>query len=143
MRWYSKKSFKEVVGLLENIIGVEEASAILGLSPGTIKNMCAAGKLASKKIGKTWVLDKTNLEVIKMGKWETELVTVKEVDFDHDLHAFEVYKKSGELLGTINPASIEDMQAIINDLNSGACPVVDAWEDGNGNTCTLEGWDQK
>jgi len=44
---------------LSNIIGVEEAAKILGLSPGTVKNKCAAGELPAKKIGKTWVLDKT------------------------------------------------------------------------------------
>lgn len=47
---------------LDNIIGAEEAAEILGLSPGTVKNYCAAGKLQAKKIGKTWVLDKTNFE---------------------------------------------------------------------------------
>lgn len=56
--------------MLENIVGVEEAATILGLSPGTIKNMCAAGKLTAKKIGKTWILDKTKLEVNKMEKWK-------------------------------------------------------------------------
>jgi len=44
---------------LSNIVGVEEAAKILGLSPGTVKNKCAAGELPAKKIGKTWVLDKT------------------------------------------------------------------------------------
>lgn len=53
--------------MLDNIIGVEEAAEILGLSPGTIKNMCAAGKLNCKKIGKTWILNK---EELYMSKWE-------------------------------------------------------------------------
>jgi excisionase family DNA binding protein len=53
---------------LKNIIGVEEAAKILALSPGYIKNLCANGKLPSKKIGKTWVLDKTKMEVVKMKK---------------------------------------------------------------------------
>jgi hypothetical protein len=39
-------------------MGVEEASERWGLAPGTIKNMCAAGKLVARKIGKTWILDK-------------------------------------------------------------------------------------
>ncbi|MBO0961431.1 helix-turn-helix domain-containing protein [Neobacillus sp. MM2021_6] len=65
--------------MLDNIIGVEEAAEILGLSPGTVKNMCAAGKLESKKIGKTWVLDKTNLEVNKMAKVFYEDILVGEV----------------------------------------------------------------
>jgi excisionase family DNA binding protein len=47
--------------MLDNIIGVEEASKLLALSPGYIKNLCAAGKLPSKKIGKTWIIDKSKL----------------------------------------------------------------------------------
>jgi hypothetical protein len=47
--------------VLDNVIGVEDASKILDLSPGTIKNMCAQGKLECKKIGNTWVIDKTKL----------------------------------------------------------------------------------
>jgi len=47
--------------MLENIIGVEDAAKILGLSPGTIKNKCASGEIEAKKIGKTWVIDKTKL----------------------------------------------------------------------------------
>jgi len=52
---------------LDNIIGVEDAAKILNLSPGTVKNKCAANELPAKKIGKTWLLDKTKLmEVIEM-----------------------------------------------------------------------------
>ena len=47
---------------LENLIGVEEASKILGFAPSTVKDKCAAGKLPAVKIGKTWVLDKKELE---------------------------------------------------------------------------------
>jgi len=32
------------------------------------------------------------------------------------------------------------MESIIADLDNGACPIADRWEDGNGNTCTLNGW---
>ncbi|HLR59953.1 MAG TPA: helix-turn-helix domain-containing protein [Pseudogracilibacillus sp.] len=48
--------------MLENVIGVVEASKITGLAEGTIKNYCAAKKIVSKKIGKSWVIDKTKLE---------------------------------------------------------------------------------
>lgn len=75
-----------------------------------------------------------------MKTWKTNVVTINEVDFDHDLHAFEVYSPNEKLLGIINPDSVEDMHRIIGDLNKGACPVTDRWEDGNGNTCTIEGW---
>lgn len=43
---------------LNNIIGVDEAHSISGLSAGYIKNLCAAGKISAKKIGKTWIIDK-------------------------------------------------------------------------------------
>lgn len=44
--------------LLDKIIGVDEAAHLWGLSPGYIKNLCAEGKVISKKIGKTWVIYK-------------------------------------------------------------------------------------
>lgn len=43
---------------LDQIIGVEEASHLWGLSPGYIKNLCAANKVHCKKIGQTWILDR-------------------------------------------------------------------------------------
>lgn len=52
---------KKIKELLDNIIGVEEASKILGLSPGYIKNLCAQGKIESKKVGNNWIIDKTKL----------------------------------------------------------------------------------
>jgi len=55
--------------MLKNVIGVNEASKITGLSAGTIKNYCAEGKIVSKKIGQTWVIDKNILkESFKMKK---------------------------------------------------------------------------
>ena len=44
---------------LNNVIGVDEASELWSLSPGYIKNLCAAGKIICKKVGKTWVIDAT------------------------------------------------------------------------------------
>lgn len=75
-----------------------------------------------------------------MKTWKTDLVTVKETAFDHDLHIFNVYNNDDELLGTVLPDTIEDMNQCIADLNEGSCPVADEWEDGTGNTCTIEGW---
>lgn len=48
---------------MRNIIGVKVASKILGLTEGTVKNYCAEGRIPAKKIGKTWVLDRNNLEI--------------------------------------------------------------------------------
>jgi hypothetical protein len=44
------------MNILDEIVGVEEASRLWHLSPGHIKNLCAQGKIKAKKIGKTWVL---------------------------------------------------------------------------------------
>ncbi|MNH44257.1 Helix-turn-helix domain protein [compost metagenome] len=43
---------------LDHIMGVNEAAELWGLSPGTIKNYCADGKVKAIKIGNQWVLDK-------------------------------------------------------------------------------------
>jgi excisionase family DNA binding protein len=56
--------------VLDKVIGVEEAAKLLALSPGYIKNLCAAGKIESKKIGKTWVIDKSSLKPSKNRKDE-------------------------------------------------------------------------
>jgi len=42
--------------LEQKVMGVEKASEIWGLTPGHIKNLCAAGKVDAVKIGKTWVI---------------------------------------------------------------------------------------
>nr|AKO69675.1 DNA-binding protein [Aeromonas sp. Ne-1] len=44
---------------LYNVIGVEKAASILNLAPGTVKNMCADGKIPAKKVGKTWIIDES------------------------------------------------------------------------------------
>lgn len=45
--------------LLDKVIGAEEASQLWGLSSSYIKDLCAKGKIKCKKIGKTWVIDKS------------------------------------------------------------------------------------
>lgn len=44
--------------MLDRIIGVNEAAELWQLSPGTIKNYCARGRIKAKKVGKTWIIDK-------------------------------------------------------------------------------------
>lgn len=55
------KTYEEVVKslTLDMVMGVEEASEQWGLSSGYIKNLCAEGKIHCKKIGKTWIIDKS------------------------------------------------------------------------------------
>lgn len=44
--------------ILENVIGVNEASEIWGLGVDRIKSLAQDGKIEAKKIGKTWVIEK-------------------------------------------------------------------------------------
>lgn len=60
--------------MLDEIIGVDEAAELWGLSPGYIKNLCAAKKIISKKIGNVWVIDKRQPNPSKK--------TIKEPDHD-------------------------------------------------------------
>lgn len=61
--------------ILDNVIGVKEASEITGLSAGTIKNYCREGKITSKNIGNTWVIDKFKLkERVKMKQIYNEIM---------------------------------------------------------------------
>ena len=72
---------------------------------------------------------------MELRTWERNGYTVKMVDFDYDLKAFEVVQ--GDKVQTITPATIEDMKSIIADLDAGE--DVDGWEDGLGNTIVIEG----
>lgn len=76
-----------------------------------------------------------------MKKWECKEhnIEIFETELDYDLHMFKVYRND-ELIGTIVPNSIEDMQACISGLNDGECPICDRWEDGFGHTCNEDGW---
>jgi hypothetical protein len=77
-----------------------------------------------------------------MRTWENGEITVSEVDYNYDLHAFDVYV-GDRFLGTVYPATIEDMARCIKALDDGEDPVSDGWEDGCGNVCSLDGWGNK
>ncbi|OKP95410.1 helix-turn-helix domain-containing protein [Paenibacillus sp. P46E] len=51
-------SFYTQQNALNEVMGVEEAAELWGLSPGRIKNICAEGKIQARKIGKTWIITK-------------------------------------------------------------------------------------
>jgi hypothetical protein len=51
-------AINEQFDAIDLVMGVDEASQIWELSAGYIKNLCAEGKIKSKKIGKTWIIDK-------------------------------------------------------------------------------------
>ena len=53
--------------ILEQIMGVDEASELWTLSPGYLKNLCAEEKIQARKVGNTWIILK-NQENPKMKK---------------------------------------------------------------------------
>lgn len=66
--------------------------------------------------------------------------TISSEDHDYDLKLLCVVDSDGKFLGDITPNSITDMDALIQDLKEGGCPICDGWEDGMGNTCLTSGW---
>ncbi|PEI44624.1 hypothetical protein [Bacillus pseudomycoides] len=70
-----------------------------------------------------------------MRTWNREGYQVEEVELDYDLHAFEIVKDE-EVIAKITPNTIEDMKQIIEDLDNGE--DVNGWEDGMGNTISIE-----
>lgn len=67
-----------------------------------------------------------------MRTWERVGYKVIEKELDYDLHEFDIIKDEGEVIATITPGSIEDMEDVVTALNNGE--NVDGWEDGMGNT---------
>ena len=70
--------------------------------------------------------------MLKMRIWKRDGYEVVERPFDFDLHQFDVVLDNGEVVGTITPATLEDMTAVVADLDAGE--NVNGWEDGMGNT---------
>lgn len=76
-----------------------------------------------------------------MKKWIFENgIEVYEKPLDFDLHGFAVYD-GDRFLGFVSPSSIADMDNCIALLDAGRDPITDGWDDGCGNPCTLDGWD--
>jgi hypothetical protein len=69
------------------------------------------------------------------GVWEREGYKVVEVDFDGDLHCFEVIQND-EVVSTIYPDTIEQMEEDKKALDNGE--GVEDWEDGRGNPINLK-----
>jgi hypothetical protein len=66
-RWVNPMSLREL------IMGTEEASELWGISQGHIKKLCRLGKCNAILIGKTWVLERNQVnpskKVNKDGEW--------------------------------------------------------------------------
>lgn len=46
------------MNVLDQIMGVQEAGELWGLSPDRVKGLCQNGEVLAKKVGNSWVLDK-------------------------------------------------------------------------------------
>src|SRR5690625_3029483 len=98
-----------VIKLLDSVIGVNEASKITGLSAGTIKNYCAEGKIVSKKIGQTWVIDKNilnedniaSIESVEYGKLNTDTGYNHFIVADVEIETVEEYEEYNVNLGNV------------------------------------------
>lgn len=66
-----------------------------------------------------------------MRKWEFKHYIIYE---ETDVLRFE--DAHGNILGYVIKNGTDEIEA----LNSGADPIAEGWEDGNGNTLTLDGW---
>jgi len=64
-----------------------------------------------------------------------DYIIVEEIEHDYDLHAFRV-SYLGELIGTIYPDTIEDMDEIVTALDNNESPI--GWGDGMGGTISMD-----
>lgn len=68
-------------------------------------------------------------------KWSFENYTV---EFEESENMLRFEDKEGNLLGYVSNVMENDL---IEDLNNGANPIAEGWEDGIGNTITIDGWE--
>jgi uncharacterized protein YkuJ len=71
----------------------------------------------------------------QMRTWVRNGYKVVEVEFDYDLHQFEVVRDNGEIVATITPSDLDNQNEIIKALDAGE--DVEGWEDGHGNTISI------
>lgn len=94
------------MNVLDQIMGVQEAGELWGLSPDRVKGLCQKGEVIAKKIGNSWVLDKNQPNPKggrKMRKEEVFTVTIedepgtpypiKQKEVENDSEAVELAKK--------------------------------------------------
>lgn len=75
-------------------------------------------------------------------EWQFENgIKVCEDEYDYNLHCLNVYNKD-DYLGVIYPNTIGDMLKYRVALSNGEDPISGGWEDGCGNVCTLDGWNE-
>lgn len=68
--------------------------------------------------------------------YEEDEITFYDFLIDEDSQVI-ICLKNGEEIGNINCSGCPEA---IEDLRNGSNPILDAWEDGMGNSCTPDGW---
>ena len=100
---------------LHNVIGVHEAASILNVSPGYVKNLCAQGKIVAKKIGKTWVIDKSILRGVMQMEYEQDLEKIKAA---YKEHGYTITNEEAEdIWGTYSDRLFASWMMMPDDIN--------------------------
>ncbi|APC48308.1 hypothetical protein BME96_09070 [Virgibacillus halodenitrificans] len=88
---------------------------------------------------KEWIITEEAMErwfgELEFKIWVREGYEIKEIKSQGNLHEFEVVKGS-EVVATIAPADVYDMEMIKADLDDG--DDVNGWDDGKGNTINVD-----
>lgn len=69
--------------VLNQIVGVQEAAEMWGLSPDHVKRLCRDGVVVSKKIGNTWVVLKDQINPKQKERIKMKIKVEKVKKFDH------------------------------------------------------------
>lgn len=129
---------KNIEALLESKISNYRISKATGIAQTTLGDYTTGkSKIGNMKLDHAITLNDfyiNNKEEFKMKMWNRDSYTVEMIEHDADLKAFEVTQ--GDNIQTIYPATIEDMEMIIAELDAGE--DVDGWEDGMGNTISVD-----
>ena len=71
---------------------------------------------------------------------KTEWIFENGIEVYESYGNFKVYN-GNKYLGTVVPDSEESFKECVKELNNGIDPISGMWEDGAGNSCTLDGWE--
>lgn len=98
-----------------NTIGVNDAAILLNVSPGHIKNLCAEGKILAKKIGKTWVINRTRLKGVMQMEYKQDLEKVKAAYKDRGYTI--TNEEAEDIWGTYSDRLFASWMMIPDDIN--------------------------
>lgn len=132
-----KKAFDEVRYLLfDSGVSNYRISQATGIAQSTlsdyVKKKTKVERMPVETAIKLHNYFKEELGEMEKTMWEFERYTVY---LESDVLRFE--NNDGDVLGYVGNIEENDL---IEDLNNGADPIADLWEDGVGNTINIDGW---